>query len=231
MIVEVIGLAGAGKSSLRRALLQEGISTFTRGLAIRNPQNLPYFVGSGIRVAPTLLGPPWRGRWYDRAEVARLFYLTGMSQVFARMTSDGQPLLIDQGPIFEMATLRAFGPPRLLAPQHATWWDNRYAQWAATLDLIIWLEAPPEVLEQRIRSREKWHAVKEGSLAEMLGYLQRYQMAYEHVVSQLIARRSIAVLTFDTSTISTATITSEILNQIQFTKDAEIANKTPALAT
>ncbi|MEZ4656459.1 MAG: hypothetical protein R2911_02700 [Caldilineaceae bacterium] len=52
MIAEVIGLAGAGKSSLRRALLQEGISTFTRGLAIRKPQNWPYFVGSGIRVAP-----------------------------------------------------------------------------------------------------------------------------------------------------------------------------------
>ncbi|MEZ4656458.1 MAG: hypothetical protein R2911_02695 [Caldilineaceae bacterium] len=177
------------------------------------------------------MGPPWRGRGYDRAEVARLFYLTGMSQVFARMTRNGESLLIDQGPIFEMATLRAFGPERLLAPQHDSWWTTRYQQWAATLDLIVWLEAPAEILMERIRSREKWHAVKDGSLADMQDYLQRYQTAYEHVVSQLTAQHSIAVLTFDTSTISTAAITSEILDQLQCTKDPEMSTKAAALAT
>ena len=89
-----------------------------------------------------------------------------------------------------------------------------FNQWAQTLDLVIWLDAPEEILIERIRSRDKWHPVKESPAQEMRDYLLRYQSAYEHVISQLSAIRELKVLRFNTGCQTPEDITSQVLNAI-----------------
>lgn len=86
-----------------------------------------------------------------------------------------------------------------------------FNQWAHTIDLVIWLDASEEILIKRIRSREKWHPVKESPVQEMKDYLSRYQSAYEHIISELSAIHDLKILRFDTGCQASEDITSQIL--------------------
>jgi hypothetical protein len=80
--------------------------------------------------------------------------------------------------------------------------------------LVIWLDAPEEILIERIRSRDQWHPVKDSSTQDMRDYLFRYGSAYEHVVSELSAIREMQVLRFNTGCQAPEDITSQLLHAI-----------------
>lgn len=89
-----------------------------------------------------------------------------------------------------------------------------FNQWAHTVELVIWLDAPEEILIKRIRSREQWHPVKENAVQEMRDYLLHYQSSFEYVITELTARHDISILRFDTSTQPLEDIVSQVLSTI-----------------
>jgi len=216
LIVEVIGLAGSGKTTLSRALHQQNEKMLLGDyLNVRNVRYLPFLVKHGLLSLPTLLSQPWNGRWFTRREVAKIIYLTGWQHVLKLQSSHNNAVAIsDQGPIYELATLHAFGPGRLQSRHYERWWARMFNQWAHTIDLVIWLDAPEEILIERIRSRDKWHPVKASHAQEMRDYLLRYQSAYEHVISELSAIRELQVLRFNTDCQALEEITSQVLHAI-----------------
>lgn len=215
-IVEIIGLAGAGKSSLTCFLCQQK-SDIREGeyLTTRNIRHVPYILKHTLLSLPILLPQSRNGRGFTLREGVKVAYLNGWHQVLMkRGTYENSVFVLDQGPIFELATLHGFGPEKLQEQRYAAWWRSMYEQWSRALDLVVWLDAPVEILIERINSREKWHPVKEQSVQVMRDYLARYRHSHEHVMSELAALHGVNVIRFDTSLQTTDDIVPQVLDAI-----------------
>ncbi len=75
-IVEVIGLAATGKTSLSRALCQQNKNMLPGdGLQVRNVRHMPYFLKHTMLSLPTFLRQPRSGRWFSRREIVKILTL------------------------------------------------------------------------------------------------------------------------------------------------------------
>lgn len=216
-LTELIGPAGAGKSSLLRELRRQNptLSIFADRLRAREPQNLPFYLSSGAAALPALLRPPWQERWYTREEISRMLYLVGMHRVFQRRLQRHGVMVIDQGPIFELTHLRAFGPARLHSHAFAPWWRSLYQRWARLLKLVVWLDAPDEILIPRVRRREQMHVIKHYSETDAQALLARYRHSFVNVMEQLQHHATIPVLTFTTNHLSVEEIAQRMLQKLE----------------
>lgn len=200
-MVEILGLAGSGKSTLAKALCDRD----DRLVAGRrfNPTelgNIPSCLRDLIRTIPTLVPPERKGRRLTRREIKVMLALQGWRRVLQRQAAiTNGVIVLDQGPVFKLANLYGFGPEWLKQDNFGPWWDHMFNQWSAVLDMVVWLDAPREVLVQRIRARRTWHAVKEKSVDEAEDFLATYQASCEHVVSRLARDNLFTILRFDTS--------------------------------
>jgi deoxyadenosine/deoxycytidine kinase len=141
-----------------------------------------------------------------------MVYLKGWPAVLGQQTTDnGMVILLDHGPIFKLATLHAFGPPRLQSSGFESWWQRMFKQWACTLDMIIWLEAPTELLVERINGRNQRHAVKGKAEGEAYDFLSHYQTAYEQILAKVSVYKAPTLLQFDTQQTPIEQIVDEIL--------------------
>lgn len=211
--VEIVGLAGAGKSTLTNTLCKSGkrvvVADRFRPTALRN---MPFSVSYLLCSLPPLVLRGRIRRPMTRSELKRMISLKGWQRVLRRQASvNDAAIVLDQGPVFKLANLHGFGPEWLKRESLSDWWDHMFKQWAAVLDIIIWLDAPRDILVQRIHARRTWHAVKEKSGDEVTDFLSTYQLSCEHVVSNLVARRPIQVIRFDTSRRSPRQIAGDVL--------------------
>jgi broad-specificity NMP kinase len=191
LIVELVGPAGAGKSTLAQALKQrsESILTCTPPY-FRRIGHVPFFARNIILSTPILfhLYRNNHGRWFTPPEIVWLVTLNGWHRVLARQVfRNDTVILLDQGPVFLLAWFCRFGPECLKSPSAKTWWDVMYQQWANVLDMVIWLDAADMTLVERIRARNVWHGVKEKTDPDACEFLARWRAAHKHVLSALTA--------------------------------------------
>lgn len=213
LVVELIGPAGAGKTTLLRALTQ-GNQIFVKGpdLVVRRIENIPFFVGNALLLLLTFLRQHGNGRWFTWYEVKAMVYLKGWHRVLRRQASkEGRIVILDPGPVFKLARLRGFGPENMNSQGFEKWWAGMLKQWAATLDMVLWLDAPDAILVERVHGRNHWHRVKEKSEHEACQFLARYRASYEQVVAKLTANGGPTVLRFDTGQESTSQIVDRML--------------------
>jgi hypothetical protein len=219
----VIGVAGAGKTSLIRELCERGTG-FAVGedIQVRRPSHLVQF----LRAVPAVgaqCAPGQGGRVPSWDEVKSLAYLSRWHRVLASGDEcAGDILLLDQGPLFRLATLHAFGPPRLQRPVARAWWNQMFDRWSA-LAVIVWLDAIDDVLVERIKTREQKHAVKERSHQEIVQFVLRYRASYGHVIGRLLAVRPVPVLRLDTSRATPRSLADAVL----LACEAEVVSTAP----
>lgn len=205
-IGEIVGPAGAGKSTLARALQRQN----ERLLVDTHPDykraiNFPLFLRNAIAMLPMFfrlyLRMPDQATCISKRQLAWLVILNGWQSRLQRRLRRGEgSAVLDQGPVFLIATLRMLGPACLRDPVVEHWWKKTYARWAATLDFVLYLDAPDGTLMRRIRTRDKGHEMKEGNAADVVLFLATYRSAYERVLHLLTSANSrIEVIRFDTS--------------------------------
>jgi thymidylate kinase len=124
-------------------------------------------------------------------------------------------ILLDHGPIFKLATLHAFGPGWLRSDAADAWWQELFQRWAALLDLVIWLDAPDDLLETRINARAQKHPVKGRSGQEVTRFLEAYRSSYQYVLSKLAASGRPDIVRFDTGQAAMEQVTDEALATCQ----------------
>ena len=217
-LVELVGPAGAGKTTLFWALsrrsgrILHGSLPYYRGLA-----DMPFYVRNGLLLTPTLLRLcQTNGRRLTRREIAWMAILQGWhSAVRQRASSSSTAIVLDQGPVFLLARLFWLGPEGLRGQTAEKWRKSMYAHWAAALDLVVWLDASDAVLLARIRTRDKWHAVKDRSESEALEFLSRYRAAYGQVMAALTANGGgPKVLRVDTARESLEGVVDRVLTEL-----------------
>lgn len=107
-------------------------------------------------------------------------------------------LLMDEGNVFALAKLRAFGCDAVKNEGGSM--QNLVNKVVPTLDAVIWLDAPDRVLAQRIRERNKEHRMKDKSDAEIKEHLSLYRSSFEGVVDDLRNRNGSSLQVFRFST-------------------------------
>jgi hypothetical protein len=227
LLVEIIGPAGAGKSTLLGALGRQrpALSLFADRLRMGERKNLPFYIGSGLAALPTLLRPSGQGRWYTKEEISRILYLVGMPRHFQERHGHSPITVVDQGPIFELTQLCAYGPGRLNDPALNRWWTSIFQRWAPMLPLVVWLDAPDAVLIPRIQGREQAHVIKGFTAEEAKTMLAHYRTSFKAVMTTLQHYAAIEVLAFATDCMSTEQIAEQLVQRIEHLVDCNNAKK------
>ncbi len=201
-LVEIVGPAGAGKSTLCQALIAASnrirLSNFPD---VRRPSAAPFFLWQGARAVPSLLRRPGSSsRRLTRREFAWLSILHGWPALLQRQWErDHQLTVLDQGPVYLLTELCEFGPQYLRNQPPDRDWQALYANWAALLDAIVWLDAPDRVLARRINGREKAHLVKAKPAKTVFHFLHSFRAGYQCTISRLSAGNpGLQLLQFDT---------------------------------
>lgn len=136
-----------------------------------------------------------------------------------RAPNNGKVTFLDHGPMYRLAFLREFGPEITTSQLYKRWWASLLVQWVAALDLIILLDAPNDILLDRIRARESWHIVKGSSEKEAFEFLTRYRMSFERIIDEPVAHRRVKLLRFDTAEEPVEQIVERILAVFEHSTD------------
>lgn len=187
-VVEIIGLAGAGKTTLCEVLSRDDQHIQKSNFPdVHRLGHAPFFMLNGARLAPLLFLPGGHcDRRLRRREFAWISILYGWDAVLnGELASSKKIIVLDQGPIYLLAEIGEFGPQYLKSHRYDNLWREIHSRWAHTLDLVVWLDTEDEILAERIRMRQQDHVVKLASDREIFDFLARYREAYGRIVSVL----------------------------------------------
>lgn len=178
-LVELAGPAGAGKTTLARALHQA-----TPASRIGLEAGRVRIAGQLLRMAPALARARLtaRGRWWSRDELRSLGYLTA----WRVDRHEGLELVVlDHGPVFRLATLLGTGPPMVRTPAFARLWLTLARRWADALDAVVWLDAPDHLLTARINGRSQQHRIQGASADDTADFLARARSGFRVVIDEV----------------------------------------------
>lgn len=209
-VAEIIGPAGAGKTSLSR-LLQSG-NDVRAGLSVWGLP-LTSLAVSAVASLPNLASLCRHRRPFDWENLKLIVQHNALLRLIRRESAKGQTLLLDEGTVFALSKLRAFGPQDAASDDRDRWMQTLYNKLAPALNAVIWLDAPDAILASRIRERGKSHRMKERSDTEIANHLSRYRNSFERVVSELSKRDvdGFKVIRFSTDRMSLEEIATKVL--------------------
>lgn len=197
VIVELVGPAGAGKTTLARGASQADAS-IKSGLSL---WGLPKrrLLRSAIALLPTILSAGIDRAPLKAAEIAQMVRLGALRQVVEEEARHHRVLLLDEGPVFALSWLDVFFS-RNGNHVPASWRQRVIDQWATLLDVVVFIDATDITLANRIRTRDKPHMVKGLSDAEIFGFAAGFRRAFERTIGELAQVGHLAVDTLSTET-------------------------------
>jgi hypothetical protein len=120
--------------------------------------------------------------------------------ILARERRGSGLLLFDQGPVYTLAWLKEVMKSMPPGPSLIDWEQHSISFWAEALDAVIILDAPDDLLLDRIHGRSKPHALRAVARGRARRSLHEERGFYEETVTKLIeARDTLPIIRLDTS--------------------------------
>lgn len=227
--VEIVGVAGSGKSTLTRVLHDEYGCYVADSLHTKLPAHWPYvarglprvarFVAAGMRDRPALS--------WDEVKFV-LYALEWDRFLHAQYRDRPGALVLDQGPMFALACVLWGQKPATRHVSFEAWLQRMVERWSEELDAIIVLDAPDAVLLARIDGREQRHDAKGAPPSEGLELLARHREAYGRVFELVEDLGRVRVLHFDTATMPPDRIAHELAELLGLSRSQELTEMAPA---
>jgi hypothetical protein len=201
--IEIAGVAGSGKSTLTRTLVagRDGWRV-ADSLHTRLHAHWPYLAHSASGLLP-LVGTTLRRRpvlsW---EEIKFAIYVSEWHRYLRKREAEPGVVLLDQGPVFALARLLWGQKPATRGEPFGAWMDAMLRRWSDELDLVVWLDAPDQVLHERIRGREQRHEAKGKPEPDAVALLGTHRRAYRSVLAPIARVGRPPVLRFDSSRMS-----------------------------
>jgi len=189
-IIELVGPPGSGKTTVTEILKTKNKNVSVEIFPfINNRKDLPFFALNLMRLTPDIfhffLNAKGK-RFPAKRDIALMTILTGWNLTLKKITSSNdQMVILEEGAICLLAKLNGFGSDVLRETCAAGWWHKTNRKWAHTLDMVIVLDTPNDVLLKRIRSRELQYEIKNMPNEEAHQYLAQIQEAETHAISNL----------------------------------------------
>lgn len=184
-VVEIVGPAGAGKTTISSALATYAPAV-QRGLSLRQWRFVPLYAAGAVSLLSSVHEGAQRGIRLTRQQLMTMLYLqVQLRAVQQASTRRKRVIVLDQGPVYKLADICDFALENRSQLGLERWWNGMMAQWAAQLSLIIVLDAADELLMERIDTRDKWHVIKAAPEAEASAYLARYRTAIQETVREM----------------------------------------------
>jgi shikimate kinase len=207
--VEIVGLVGSGKTSVAAELRRQrpGVQ---HGLSLLRARYLPLITRSMLRTLVT-------ARWYRPARLERpsyvlklLWHLDAQLAVLAEVPPPAdRTLIFEEGPIFKLCWITVSAREAgVRSDVFDRWFESMRRKCAAAIHTVAWLDAPHEVLLQRVRARPRLtgYGVKYKPDAEAYRLLDTYATTYRDIVNDLVDNEQVRVLRFNTVEQSPASI-------------------------
>lgn len=179
IVIELAGLAGAGKSTLALALAR-----LDPGIRARPRVPEQSYLASLPALVPTFLSLHWPFRGMLTKEMKRMLRVRALHRLVHESTAGGT-LLFDEGPVYMLARILMFGADRIRSSAFERWWRTAIAEWAATLDVVVWLEAPDDVLAARLHTRAQPHPLQGAHERAVSAFFKSYRDAFTRVLDEL----------------------------------------------
>jgi shikimate kinase len=210
--IEIAGVAGAGKSTLARALCERHAGfRIADSLHTRLPAHWPYVARAVPMLLPLLVGSVRRRPALSWEEAKLVVYASEWDRYLGSRRERGAGVVVlDQGPLFAFARLLWGMKPVTREDTFRAWMDETLERWSSALDAIVWLEAVEDTLRERIDRRDKRHEAKAASREDALELLTSHRLAYERVLGAVEGTGAVRVLRYDTGTRSAAEIADEL---------------------
>jgi hypothetical protein len=198
--VEILGVAGAGKSTVAGLLGQSAGFEMAEFIHARQPSHLLEVARAIPRLSPILLGGIARGPRISWSEVKLLVYVTRWRQFLRRRAArPGTVLLFDQGPLYAQARLQAEGKPFTSSRAFQRWRDRMVEDWTRELSAVVWLDAPDAVLWSRINERPKSHKTKGQETGAGHRFIVRYRGSFQDLLRRVEVSGGPRVIRLQTS--------------------------------
>jgi energy-coupling factor transporter ATP-binding protein EcfA2 len=192
MILELAGPPGSGKSTLANALVERiPNARYMTFPYFREPAQVPFFVKNLLKLMPTVRGLQRNAdkKRLTRRDIARMVILKGWPKSLARQRRNPATIIVlDEGPVCQMARLLCFGSDLIKSPRAAPWRDTVFSEWAQMLDMIVRLESPGSVLESRVRSRNIPHEISGLTSEQAVVWLENLRVVTNNVIGKLQAK-------------------------------------------
>ena len=107
--------------------------------------------------------------------------------------------LLDQGPIYALVRLKAESKVAATNPAFEEWWNQMLDLWAGQLSAIVWLDAPDQVIWDRINERMQRHKTKGEPPDVGRRFITKYRQLFEEVLDHINTPGGPEILRFDTS--------------------------------
>ena len=211
IVIELVGPAGSGKTTLLNRLtkLDPSIHCGVRDTRIAYAG---FLIKDYLALLPTYLRRYRHSRWFNWQESRSMVYLRAWHGAIQRKAPSGDSVtVLDHGPMYRLASLRTWGPDIVKSENFRKRWNRDFELWASTLDLVVWLDAPNDLLVNRIRHRDQSHECKNLSDRQACDYLDTYRNTYRAMIGELLSRGRPEVLQFETQQRSTNEIANTIL--------------------
>lgn len=217
VILELVGPAGAGKTTIRKTLLKNLPQVdYQAHPYFRDPKYTSFFIANTIKMVPLLVRVSLanKGRLLTLQEIALMVVMNGWSPELKRraVTQNGF-ILLDQGPVYLLAHLDTMGPPRLHTPAGNAWLERGYKVWSDTVNAIVYLDTDDGTLIKRINTRGKEHGIRGKPAEEAQKFLIRSRESLNNAICGLTERnRDLRVYRFNTSEKTADEICHEVVN-------------------
>jgi hypothetical protein len=178
LVVEVMGPAAAGKTSLVRTLRARD-DRIRAGFDVPRIRWFPFVVGKVADLLPSWLLHYRRDRWFTWKELKSMAFLDAWLRAARRQTSTpAVATVLDHGPLYRLARLREFGPAVTKSERFQRWWHASLDGWLSALDIVVSLDAPDTVLLGRVEERGHWYLSADRPEEEKEEFLARFRRAF-----------------------------------------------------